>query len=157
MKLKLNLNNNAIPLTKKTGDAGYDVYTTEEFVVLDPGKTHLFPTGIYSEMDEGYYIEICERGSTGSKGIARRCGIIDASYRGEWFICLQNTTDRPICFTKEPDAISDAAKDLDITVYPLTKAIAQAIVRKVEDVEMIYCAELSQTERGAGKLGSSGK
>ena len=163
MQLKLKLENNAKGLTKDKGNAGYDIYTTEQLVVLAPGDVHLFPTGIRSEMPDDYYVEVCERGSTGTKGIARRAGIIDASYRGEWFIAIQNTNaDTTIIFKKQdidttPIEAALAEKDEGYKIYPLEKAIAQAIVRRVEDVEIIYGDQLSETERGEGKLGSSGK
>ena len=78
---------------KRNEDAGYDIYACfdESYLVIDPGETKLIPTGIASAFDESKYIQLEERGSTGSKGIKRSAGVIDSGYRGEWFVALTNT------------------------------------------------------------------
>lgn len=68
------------------------------FFILFPNQTFLFPTGIASSCSESYYFQIQERGSTGSKGIKYGAGVIDSSYRGEWFIPITNANSRPIAF-----------------------------------------------------------
>ena len=83
----------AIIPTKDNENAGYDIYANfeEDYLIIPPHKTVLVPTGIASAMSEKYYLQVHERGSTGSKGIKYSAGVIDSSYRGEIFIALTNT------------------------------------------------------------------
>lgn len=83
----------AIIPTKEKENAGYDIYANfeNEFLIIPPHKTVLIPTGIASAMSEKYYLQVHERGSTGSKGIKYSAGVVDSSYRGEIFIALTNT------------------------------------------------------------------
>ena len=79
---------NAIIPSKRDEDMGFDIYACfdEDYIVIEPHETKLIPTGIASACDSNYGFLVFERGSTGSKGIARRCGVIDSGYRNEWFI-----------------------------------------------------------------------
>lgn len=118
----------------------------------------MLPTGIASSCSEDYYFQVLERGSTGSKGIGQRCGVIDSSYRGEWFVPITNHNDYPLLIARDVNRYSYQP---DGIVYPMDKAIAQAVllpVPKVDIVEIPY-EELLQihSERGTGKLGDSGK
>ena len=70
-------------LSKEDEDAGYDIYTTERNVIIDPGETHMFATGIYTSFPSGYWIGIKERGSTAKYNLSVRSGVIDSGYRGE--------------------------------------------------------------------------
>ena len=83
-------------------NAGFDIYPCfeEESFIIEPHTTALVPTGIASAVPENYYIQIQERGSTGSKGIKYSAGVIDSSYRGEWFLATTNTNNKPILITK---------------------------------------------------------
>ena len=147
----------AIIPTKKDEDAGYDVYACfdEEYMIIPSHSTKLVPTGIASAMTSEYYLNVAERGSTGSKGIKYSAGIIDSSYRGEIFIALSNINDMPVIISKK-NIVAD-----DIIVYPYSKAIAQLIVHRVykmNEREISY-DELKEipSERGMGALGSSNK
>ena len=73
--------------SKRDEDAGYDIYglIDEAYIVLAPHETRAIPTGIASACPEEYYFQLHERGSTGTRGISQRCGVIDSGYRGEWF------------------------------------------------------------------------
>ena len=75
--------------TKTENNAGFDIYTTEEDVVIKPHEQHLFATGLGIVSEPGWWIKADDRGSTGSKGIHIHCGVIDNNYRGELFICLK--------------------------------------------------------------------
>lgn len=158
---------NAIIPSKRDEDMGFDIYACfdEDYIVIAPHETKLIPTGIASSCDPEYGFLVFERGSTGSKGIARRCGVIDSGYRNEWFIGLTNTTNKVMFISKLSK--SETYKNYygevmrDSFVYPYTKAIAQALVvpvPKVEVEELSY-EELKsiKSERGMGALGSSQK
>lgn len=164
--------------TKRVEDAGYDIYADfeEDYMLIPPHETVMIPTGIASACDTDYCFVLKERGSTGTKGMALRCGIIDSGYRSEWFVPITNTTENLIIIHKRNvtlDIIADAAYKYtsDIankifgadmpTPYPYEKAICQALVIPVPtvDVEEYTYEELKAipSERGAGALGSSGK
>ncbi|MGN1175243.1 MAG: dUTP diphosphatase [Roseburia sp.] len=153
--------------SKRDEDMGFDVYAcfNEDYMMIFPHETKLIPTGIASACGADYGIVLKERGSTGSKGIATRCGIIDSGFRNEWFVCLTNTTDKILFISKlsEDDLLR---KSIDYWcgesfVYPYEKAIAQALVIPVPKVkvEEISYEELKDipSERGMGQLGSSNK
>lgn len=160
-------------LSKRDEDGGYDIYidpvwfdsiSQDGKVWLDAGDIAMFSTGIRTSFDDKYVAILHERGSTGSKCISLRCGVIDSGYRGIWNVMINNTGCESILFY-DPDKVNlvDIAEQYKIpfVAYPITKAIAQVIFQKV------YKAELQEisvedilsisSERGEGKLGSSGK
>jgi dUTP pyrophosphatase len=152
---------------KRDEDMGFDIYACfdEDFIVIYPQETKLIPTGIASSCDTSYGFVLRERGSTGSKGIALRAGVIDSGYRSEWFVGLTNTTNKVLFISKlsEKETYDKFYGDLMPAsfVYPYSKAIAQALLVPVPkvNVEEIPYEELQQitSERGLGSLGSSGK
>lgn len=153
--------------SKRKEDMGFDIYACfdDDYVIIRPHETKLIPTGIASSCDTGYGFVLRERGSTGSKGIAIRAGVIDSGYRNEWFVGLTNTTDKALYISKFEDLYELDQNYYGISpdgfVYPYSKAIAQALVLPVPDVnvEEITYEELKAitSERGLGALGSSGK
>ena len=89
---------NAIIPTKNREDAGYDIYACfdEAYIMIPPHTTASIPTGIACAVRDKYYLQVQERGSTGSIGMKYGAGVIDSSYRGEIFIVITNTNDVPI-------------------------------------------------------------
>jgi dUTP pyrophosphatase len=153
--------------SKRDEDMGFDIYACfdDDYMVIYPHETKLIPTGIASSCDSDYGFVLRERGSTGSKGIALRAGVIDSGYRNEWFIALTNTTDKVLFISKLSeqetyDKFYDKMMPRSF-VYPYSKAIAQALIAPVPKVKVdeISYEELQQieSERGLGALGSSGK
>lgn len=147
--------------TKRLEDAGYDIYANfeEDYKLINPHETVMIPTGIASACDSDYCFILKERGSTGSKGMGQRCGVIDSGYRSEWFVPITNTTNQRIFIVK-----SGKEKEyvgLHGVFYPYEKAICQALVAPVPTVYIEECTyeELKAipSERGSGSLGSSGK
>lgn len=175
----------AIIPSKRDEDMGFDIYACfdEDYIKIGAHETKLIPTGIASACDPEYGFVLRERGSTGSKGIALRCGVIDSGYRSEWFVCLTNTTDTPLYISKfdrvettkrdiQNSEYGDLFDDGDILLsddelsklmilYPYSKAIAQALIVPVPktEVEEISYTDLQEikSERGMGSLGSSNK
>lgn len=157
----------AIIPSKRDEDMGFDIYACfdEDYIVINPHETKLVPTGIASACNPKYGFLVFERGSTGSKGIARRCGVIDSGYRNEWFIGLTNTTNKVMFISKltEGETYSGYYGDVmpESFVYPYSKAIAQALVVPVPKVKAdeISYDELKEieSERGMGAFGSSNK
>ena len=154
------VNSNAIIPSKLDENAGYDVYCCfeENNLIINSLETKLISTGIASSFDIGYYLQIEERGSTGSKGIKKSAGIVDSNFRGEIFVAITNCNSKPLVITKETDTsnLND-----DYIVYPYSKAIAQFILHESipATVKEITYEELKAipSNRGVGALGSSGK
>lgn len=153
--------------SKRNEDVGFDIYACfdDDYIVITPHETKLIPTGIASACEPEYGFVLRERGSTGSKGIALRAGVIDSGYRNEWFVGLTNTTNKVLFISKlsEQETYNKYYDDImpESFVYPYTKAIAQALVVPVPktEVEEIPYEELQaiKSERGMGALGSSNK
>lgn len=158
---------NAIIPTKEVANMGYDVYACfdEEYMVIKPHETKMIPTGVASAVSEDYAIVLKERSSTGSKGIAQRCGVIDSNYRGEWFVPITNTTNKIMFISKlnQEETLNkyDGSIQEDVLVYPYTKAITQAVILPVPkmNVNELSYEQLCEykTDRGTGALGSTGK
>lgn len=93
----------AIIPTKRDEDAGYDLYPCfeEDYLEIKPLHTRLVPLGVATAFDASYVMILKERGSTGTKGIAQRSGVIDSGYRGEYMAPVTNVNDKPICIIKE--------------------------------------------------------
>lgn len=164
---------NALIPSKREEDAGYDIYACfdEDYIIIQPHETKLIPTGIASTFSDDYVMVLKERGSTGTKGMAQRSGIIDSGFRNEWLVPITNANYKPIIITDilsytkitvvdEECGIRYFSNDNSI-IYPKSKAIAQALllpVPKVEIEEITYDELIEiKSERGNGMLGSSGK
>lgn len=153
----------AIIPTKRDEDAGFDIYANfeDDFIIINPHTTTLIPTGIASACDADYCFILKERGSTGSKGIAQRCGVIDSGYRNEWFVPITNTTNKKIAIVKKDADYIFMKNTSGYTIYPYEKAISQALVVPVPkvNIEELTYNELKEiaSDRGMGALGSSGK
>lgn len=150
----------AIIPTKEDENAGLDIYALfeENCLVIQPHETKMIPTGLASSCPNTHYFQLFERGSTGTKGIGQRCGVIDSGYRNEWFVPITNHNAKPLVIIKEMD--TNYPPD-DYIIYPYTKAICQAVllpVPKVNISEISYEELLkNKSKRMLGYLGSSGK
>jgi len=171
----------AIIPTKKEEDAGYDIYACfdEDYIVIRPNEVKLIPTGIASAFPNTHYFQFHERGSTGTKGMSYRAGVIDSGFRNMWQVPINNTSDKIIVICKDSKSFAkDNSRELNYlcnsigsdietymderyTFYPYTKAIAQAVLLPVPktNIEEVSYEELLEieSERGLGMLGSSNK
>lgn len=127
-----------IPTQGNPGDAGYDLYSKEDFV-LNPGQRRLFLTGIAMAIPEGHVGLVKPRsGLALKKGIDVLGGVIDSGYRGNIGVILLNTDRSPVSVTKG-------------------ERIAQLLVQPVMGVELREVPFLeSFSTRGAGGFGSTG-
>ena len=131
--------------TKEKENAGYDLYASfdEKYILIKPYSTALVPTGIAWACNEGFYMQIEERSSTGLKGIKKSSGIIDSGYRGEIKVAIFNANPIPIVFSPfgEDEIRKLLIKDEKIKdkenfiFYSTSKAIAQGIIHRVEDMQ----------------------
>lgn len=110
--------------------------------ILEPGEFHSFPTGMAIEMPDTECVALVfSRSGMGAKhgvSLSNSVGVIDYDYRGEIIVSLINNSDVP--FEVEPG-----------------DRIAQIMVLRAEPLEIQVCEELSETERGIGGFGSTGK
>lgn len=155
----------AVIPTKRSEDAGYDIYACleEDWIRFEPMETRFVPAGIASACSPDYYWQLQERGSTGTRGIAQRCGVIDSGYRAEWRVPLTNLNRVPL-YLARPEArahFEELAKTEQFKVYYTDKAVSQAIllpVPRAEVVELDYASlEAIPSSRGKGGFGSSNK
>lgn len=157
------LKETAVVPTKNDEDAGYDIYACfdEDCILIPPHETKLIPTGIACAVGSDYYLQVQERGSTGSKGMKYSAGVIDSSYRGEIFIAITNVNLKPVYIIKESAEKPNIYPYSECIYYPYEKAIAQLIAHNVPKMHSneITFKELQSipSERGDGALGSSGK
>lgn len=159
------INDKAIMPTKREEDAGFDIYTTEADTILKPGETKFFGTGLRSAFPKEFWIEIKERGSTGAVGLSVRSGVIDSGYRGEWKVMLTNVNNYPVEFSHSVDKVTYIyskvfKKKVKKVIYPLKKAIAQAVVIPVPDVVCKQdkgMVDNTNSDRGQTGWGASGK
>lgn len=155
--------------SKDNGNVGYDIYAnfTDDYMLIRPHSTVMIPTGLESIIPNGFAIILKDRGSTGSKGISTACGVIDSSFRGEWFVALHNENNIPVFIVK--DNVTEETLNNDFPeysssekiLYPYKKAITQGIL--IEDVPATIIEvdtdtiDSNVTARGKGITGSSGK
>lgn len=146
--------------TKRDEDAGYDIYPhfKDLSLVIPPHKTALIPTGLYSVIPKGYYMQLKERSSTGSKTVIQQAGVIDSGYRGEWKVPITNGGTKPLIIAKFPEDFDSTMT----TILPYNKAICQATLErvhpsKIKRISSVAFAKCCNTERGEGGFGSSGK
>jgi dUTP pyrophosphatase len=133
--------NAVVPTRAHAGDAGLDLYSTEE-AHLGPGERWSVGTGIALEIPEGHAGLVLPRsGLAREHGIAlvNAPGLIDAGYRGEVRVLLLNT---------------DPAETVRIEAGA---RIAQLVVTPVAIAAPVEVTELSDSARGEGGFGSSGR
>ena len=136
----VNRSENPLPNYAKDGDAGMDICASED-VTLAAFDWSAIPTGIYMELPEGYECQIRSRSGLAAKfgiQVLNSPGTIDSGYRGEVKVILKNNAYAP---------------------YDVKKGdrIAQMVFAPVTTATLTEVAELSDSERGEGGLGSTGK
>ncbi len=112
-----------------------------EPVTIGTLERAMVPTGLFMELPEGYEAQIRPRSGLAAKfgvTVANAPGTIDADYRGEIKVILVN-------LSKEPFTINPGER------------IAQMVIAKYEKIEWEPVEELSDSERGAGGFGSTGR
>lgn len=137
------LNENAIIPTRGSSQAaGYDLYAcTSTPIVIAPHQTVKIGTGLAFELPDGYFGAIFARSGLATKNGLRpsNCvGVCDSDYRAEYIVALHNDTNEPQ------------------TINPMER-VAQLVVMPYLPVEFNEVEELSETERGEGGFGSTGK
>lgn len=142
IKVKRLREGTVIPTYGTEFSAGADLYAClDEAVTIEPGETKAIPTGIAVELPAGTAGLVFARSSLGTKrGLApaNKVGVIDSDYRGEMMVVLHN-------HGKVTQQIAPGER------------VAQLLVVPVFTPGFIEAEELSDTLRGAGGFGSTGK
>src|SRR3989344_8520968 len=127
-----------IPRYAHHGDAGLDLFTIES-LEREPRERKTVPLGLAIEIPAGYVGLIWDKSGLSHKyGIKSFGGVIDSSYRGEIHVGVMNLSDKFFSFEKG-------------------QKIAQLLIQRIENVQFEEVEKLSQSQRGEGGLGSTGK
>lgn len=138
LKFKLLKKDAKLPTYANPGDAGFDLYSTEE-KTLRPGRQHTFMLGIASEIPRGWYVAIRDRsGLAAEYGLHNLAGTIDAGFRGEWGIVVVNLGKKAVSVQKGD-------------------RIGQGILLPVTRANITRVRQLSASKRGKGGFGSTGR
>ena len=132
-----------VPHYATVGSAGLDltVISDEDTIVIPYNSTMLCRTGLAFEIPKGYVGLIYIRSSVGSKldlVLSNQVGVIDSDYRGEVMLPLRN-------LGRSARVINSGTR------------IAQMLITPINQVDIEVAEELSETKRGVGGFGSTGK
>ena len=137
-----NESNFYLPTYATKASAGVDLKAVlEAAITLQPLERKIIPTGLKISLPEGYEAQVRPRSGLAAKfgiTVLNAPGTIDADYRGEIGVILVNLSNE--AFTIEPG-----------------ERIAQLVVAKFEQIDWELTQELSETDRGEGGFGSTGK
>lgn len=128
------------PKYETPGSAGFDLISTIDFE-LNPGEWRLIPTGLEVEIPQGNEMQVRPRSGLAYKNgisVLNAPGTIDSDFRGEVKVNLFN-------HSKE------------VFVAKKGNRVAQGVIAPVKKAEFVEVDELTQTERGEGGFGSTGK
>jgi dUTP pyrophosphatase len=134
----------SVPRRETAGSAGYDLPAAigeAESVAIAPGARAIVPCGFCLGLPQGYEAQVRPR-----SGLAARHGVtvlnapgtIDADYRGEVKVILINHGDQPFAIRRG-------------------ERIAQMVIAKLPETELMVVEDITDTERGDGGFGSTGR
>ena len=129
-----------MPAKAHHDDAAFDIRSRVD-MELTPGEPHLVPTGVFMEFPSGYEVQVRPRSGLALKHaltVLNTPGTIDAGYRGEVCVIMLNAGNVPFSI-KRGDRI------------------AQMVMNKLPEVEIVSVDELADSSRGEGGFGSTGK
>jgi len=127
-----------IPEYAHSDDAGMDLFAAQDTTVPKNGHV-MVPTGLAFEIPAGYVGLIWPKsGLAVNHGIVTLAGVLDSGYRGELAVVIASTKDEEYTFKKG-------------------EKVAQMLIQKVDQSAIRIVSELSETTRGEGGFGSTGK
>lgn len=129
--------NAVIPSYAKESDAGLDLTATS--IMHETDTQIVYGTGLAFEIPDGFVGLVFPRSSIRKQGLimANSVGVIDAGYRGEVAVTFLKTGDGPL--------------------YNTGDRVAQIVILAHPQITLVETDELSDSERGTGGHGSSGK
>lgn len=140
VEVKIKLAPGAVMPTYATeGDSGVDLYPIQDGFIEPNARGVLISTGIKVELPKGFEMQI--RGKSGNNirtPLRVALGTIDEGYRGNIGVIVDNLSNVRIKISKD-------------------KAIAQAVLQQVPKMRFVEVDKLTDTERGTGGFGSTGR
>ena len=131
-----------LPTYGSAQSAGADLYAClDQPVEIAPGKTAFIPTGLSMELPQGYVGLIYARSGLACKqdlAPANKVGVIDSDYRGEFIVALHN-------HGSEVRTVGSGDRIAQLVITPVLAPVFQET------------DSLSDSQRGAGGFGSTGK
>lgn len=127
-----------MPSFAHPGDAGMDLFSVER-VEIRPNERVQIKTGLAFEVPSGFAGLVWDKSGLSHKhGLKTLGGVLDSGYRGELMVGITN---------------------LSSETYVLEKGhkVAQMVIQKIEHPEIVEVETLSETKRGTGGFGSTGK
>lgn len=138
IKIKLLDPEGKLPQYAHPGDVGMDVFS-KEIYTLQPGERRVFFVGFAMEFPTGYAAIVKEKSSFPNHyGVHTMGGVYDAGYRGEYNVQLINLGSQAVTIEKG-------------------QKIAQIVIFPVAIGNLVETDELSDSARGNGNFGSTGK
>ncbi len=137
IKIKKLYPDTKMPSYAHPGDVGLDIYAMED-IVIPPGGHYRFMNGFALEFPSGYAALVKDKSSISKAGLHTMGGVFDAGFRGEYNVHLVNLSDKPYIVEKGDK-------------------VAQLLIMPVEIVELEEVDELSDSSRGTGQFGSTGR
>ncbi len=139
----INKSDNSLPAYETVNSAGMDLRANlpEGGITLNPMQRALIPTGLFLEIPEGYEGQVRPRSGLAAKNgitVLNTPGTIDADYRGEIKVILVNLSDTPFTINHG-------------------ERIAQMVFACCEQAQLQVVETISETQRGAGGFGHTGK
>ncbi len=138
IKVKKMHNEAVVPKYAHPGDAGMDLFALED-TTFAPGEIRPVKSGIAMEIPSGYVGLVWDKSGISIKeGLKVLAGVIDSGYRGEIMIGMANISNKKYTFLKG-------------------HKVAQMLIQKIENPDIVLVDKLNETKRGGGRMGSTGK
>ena len=152
IKIKKLSKNSVLPTYSKPGDAGMDLTATSK--VYDEHGNISYGTGLAFEIPDGYVGLLFPRSSNCKQDLilSNSVGVLDSGYRGEVFFKF-----KPSLIVADGNIEIPSQNGYDFREYNIGDRIGQIIIMPYPAIEFEEVDELSQTERGIGGYGSTGK
>lgn len=159
-------------------DVGRDIYCffqeeDTKMELLIPGDSIVLGTGLRTNFDSNYYLQIANKSSVGSKGLIVAGGVIDSGYTGEIKVPLFNISNKFILIIDDAKITVEELELIEEDFYDCypngeifllrSKGLVQGILYPVPQVEWLevsdeeYEDKTSHCERGIGGFGSTDK
>lgn len=138
-----------LPTKAHADDAGFDLYAHSK--TYDDEGNVVYGVGVAFEIPKGYVGLLFPRSSNAKKDLllSNSVGVLDSGYRGEVLFKF-----KPSMVFYEGRPTHAMSKNI---IYEIGDRIGQIIIMPYPDIEFVEVDELSETERGAGSYGSSGR
>lgn len=154
VKIKKLYKDSMLPTKAHTSDAGYDLYAHSKS--YDDDGNVVYGSGVAMEIPQGYVGLVFPRSSNAKKDLllSNSVGVIDSGFRGEVSFKFKASIHASFNIMLDEEVCAFVNKP---TTYNIGDRIGQIIIMPYPEIEFVEVNELSDSERGDGGYGSSGK